>query len=205
MIKIVLLFFIFLIFTSFNSNDFKKNDLMLLYYKPNKEQLLGLDYNDIIKSDISSFLSYYTTLSTNKEVLKEIINQCIEQDVPINLAFSIVKKESSFKIRAINYNKDDKGNIKSIDRGLFQLNDKSFPNLTEDDFFNYKTNIFHGVKYLKYCIDSFDSYSQAISAYNGGHYRASFNNEITYEYVLEVINFYANLDKDLLIYLQERK
>lgn len=191
------------LFTSFNVQGFQKNDLILMYYKPNNQNLLGLDVNSIVELNVSKYIPYYVYLTPNKEIIREVIVQCIRQSVPINLAFAVIEKESQFNSRAININYDKDGNIKSIDRGLFQLNSLSFLNLNEEDFFNYKTNIYYGVRYLKYCIDSFDSYSQALSAYNGGHYRVTYNDDvyeqITYQYVSDVIVLYAEFDKNFFV------
>jgi len=209
--KIILIFTLVscFLFTSFNAESLQKDDLYLLYYKPETEKLLGLDYNSLVQENVSLFVSYYSKLTTNRQVLREIIIQSIENKVPINLSLAIAKKESNFRINAVNYNYDSDGNVKSIDRGIFQLNSLSFPGLTEEDFFNYKTNIYYGVRYLKYCIESFDSYSQAVSAYNGGHYRVENNENVfetaTYNYVSDVIESYAVLDKELLMFLKEEE
>jgi len=120
----------------------------------------------------------------------------------------IVKKESNFNVFAINYNTDDEGIVTSIDRGLFQLNNGSFPDLLEEDFYNIKINIYNGINYLKHCLDTFDSYSQAISAYNGGSKRVIANElayeKATYDYVSDVIDYYAQLDKEFYMHYRIR-
>lgn len=204
-IILIIIFISFFLFTSFNVENYKKNDLYLLYYK-HKTEKLELDYNSLVKENIPLFVSYYTILTSNKKILEEIIIQSINNEVPINLSLAVAQKESNFKVYAINYNYDSNGNIKSIDRGIFQLNNLSFPELTEKDFFDYKKNIYYGIKYLKYCIDSFNSYSQAISAYNGGHYKVKYNENVfeeTYNYVSDVIRLYAILDQKLFAFLEE--
>ena len=152
----------------------KGTDDLVYYYKydkfvqVDKNYLTGLDINNMIEKD-SNMKMIYENWVGDKRIADEIIIRCIQYNVPLNLAFAVAKKESNFDPRAVNYNYDQYGQISSIDRGIFQLNSKSFPQLSEDQMFNYKTNILYGIAYLSYCIKSFDTNYESLVAYNAGH------------------------------------
>ncbi|MCK7517974.1 MAG: lytic transglycosylase domain-containing protein [Ignavibacteriales bacterium] len=67
--------------------------------------------------------------------------------MPAALAFALAYEESQFQPRAINRNAD------SVDRGLFQLNSKSFPNMTIEQFYDPALNARKGIAHLAYCLD----------------------------------------------------
>jgi soluble lytic murein transglycosylase-like protein len=57
---------------------------------------------------------------------------------------------------------------RSVDRGLFQLNDGSFPKLTETDFFNPRVNAYYGMAHLRWCLDFGGSEVAGLAMYNAG-------------------------------------
>ncbi|WP_461249005.1 transglycosylase SLT domain-containing protein, partial [Treponema sp. R6D11] len=72
-----------------------------------------------------------------------------EYNVPAALAFALCWEESRFNPRAVGKpNRDG-----SIDRGLFQLNNRSFPELDTYMFFNVQHNARYGISHLRYCLD----------------------------------------------------
>lgn len=112
-------------------------------------------------------LGFYSQLAQSSEIATHIISQCIKYGVPIDLAFAIAAYESGFNPEAINRNVNKDGYIISIDRGLFQLNSKTFPNV---DWFNPKENATYGIKYLKERYDVAGSWEGAVLLYNAGLY-----------------------------------
>ncbi|UKI53636.1 MAG: transglycosylase SLT domain-containing protein [Treponema sp.] len=60
-----------------------------------------------------------------------ILEEAEKNDIPLSLAFALAYTESHYNVNAVNKNRNS-----SIDRGLFQLNNRSFPQLKEEDFFN---------------------------------------------------------------------
>ena len=74
---------------------------------------------------------FYLHITGKRDVTYAILDEANKNDVPLSLAFALAFTESHYKATAINRN----SNL-SIDRGLFQLNSRSFPSLREEDFFN---------------------------------------------------------------------
>ena len=93
---------------------------------------------------------------------KLVLRNAYENDVPFGLAFSLMWAESRFDPEAYNRN------AVSIDRGLFQLNSESFPQLSRDDFYDIETNVSNGVSYLRYCLNLGENEIVALAIYNAG-------------------------------------
>ena len=68
-------------------------------------------------------VDYYTEIAGSRDIAELILMYADNFDLPFSTVFSLVWTESKFKVRSVNYNKG------SVDRGLFQLNSRSFPNL----------------------------------------------------------------------------
>lgn len=67
-----------------------------------------------------------------------------------DLIFAQMEAESGFDPQAFNNNIDrETGLVISTDRGLFQLNSKSYPNLTIEEFFNIEINVRYGIAHLR--------------------------------------------------------
>jgi hypothetical protein len=97
-------------------------------------------------------------------VASVILSNAETFDVPAALAFSLCWEESRYKPWAVNRaNRDG-----SIDRGLFQLNDRSFPGIEEKDFYNPGINAWYGIQHLRWCLDSGGSVITALAMYNAG-------------------------------------
>ena len=67
----------------------------------------------------------------NYDIAKIIIDEALKENVPVNLAFALCMKESTFNPTAFNKNKNG-----SIDRGLFQLNNYYRPKMEEKEYYN---------------------------------------------------------------------
>ncbi len=129
-------------------------------------------------------VDYYAKIAGSRDIAELILMYADNYDLPFSTVFALVWTESKFKSRAINYNKH------SIDRGLFQLNSKSFPELTETDFFNDEKNIMYGVKYLKWCLDNGENYVVALAMYNAGKSRVERNGtpRMTLDYISRILS-----------------
>ena len=103
---------------------------------------------------------------------------------------SLAWEESRYQIKAVNKN------ASSIDRGLFQLNNKAFPKLTEKDFFNPETNARNGLNHLRYCIDLSGNEIAALAMYNAGTTKVRNNNtpKRTLDYVSRILNYKDGLE-----------
>ena len=142
---------------------------------------------------------FFIQVAGSEEVALPMLYHAERQDVPLFLAFSLVYVESRFRVDAINQNPT------SIDRGLFQLNSRSFPQLNLDDFFHPDTNTFHGISYMRYTLDSMEDQERALAMYNAGRSRVV-RNEIpasTVLYVQRVMSFRNQLMDEFRGYILE--
>jgi soluble lytic murein transglycosylase-like protein len=83
--------------------------------------------------------------------------------VPPALAFSLCAEESGYNPRALNRNKNE-----TVARGLFQLNNASFPKLNVEDFYDTGVNVRHGLSHLRWCLNSAGTEVAALAMYNAG-------------------------------------
>jgi hypothetical protein len=119
-------------------------------------------YRDPLVRD--GVMDYFAVLCESREVASVILDNAEALDIPAALAFSLCWEESRYKPWAVNRSNRDG----SIDRGLFQLNNRSFPNIGEKDFFKPGVNAWHGLRHLRWCLDSGGSVISALAMYNAG-------------------------------------
>ncbi|HKL85879.1 MAG TPA: lytic transglycosylase domain-containing protein, partial [Treponemataceae bacterium] len=107
------------------------------------------------------------------------------------LAFALAWEESRYQPKAVNKNPS------STDRGLFQLNNKAFPKLTEKDFFSIETNAKYGLSHLRYCIDLSGNEVAALAMYNAGTTKVRNDNtpKRTLDYVSRILSYRDGLTK----------
>jgi len=109
-------------------------------------------------------VEFFTGICKNSEVVQAILNYANEFEISPALAFALSWEESRFNPNAIN-RQNRNG---SIDRGLFQLNNRTFPQLAEASFYNIEINARHGIEHLRYCIDTGGTEISALAIYNAG-------------------------------------
>jgi len=107
---------------------------------------------------------FFTAICSNAEIASAILDNCDKFNIPPALAFALCWEESRFNPNAIN-RKNRNG---SVDRGLFQLNNQSFPYLDILSFYDINTNAHYGVGHLRYCMNSSGSEISALAMYNAG-------------------------------------
>jgi soluble lytic murein transglycosylase-like protein len=112
----------------------------------------------------SGVINYFAALCESREVASVILIHAESLDVPAALAFSLCWEESRYKPWAVNRTNRDG----SVDRGLFQLNSRSFPGIEEKDFYNPVINAYYGMQHLRWCLDSGGSVITALAMYNAG-------------------------------------
>lgn len=122
------------------------------------------EVNEYIQKEekIFYFLGFYRDLTGNREVAEAILNNALEKEVPVNLAFSLAFMESSFNPDAVN----ESNRNNTIDRGLFQLNSGTFSNNT--DWFDPEESSRLGLDYLRTKKKQYTSWESAIVLYNAG-------------------------------------
>jgi len=130
-------------------------------------------------------IDFFTSLCSSREIAQAILDNTDEFDVPPALAFALSWEESRFNPRAISRQNRDG----SVDRGLFQLNSRSFPDLELAAFFDIKSNARYGVGHLRHCINSSDSEISALAMYNAGtgRVRSTGAPEVTLNYISRIL------------------
>jgi hypothetical protein len=125
-------------------------DPVLEYYR-------NPSYKDVV-------VEFFTGICLDREISFAILDNSDRLNVSPALAFAVCWEESRFNPSAVNrHNRDG-----SIDRGLFQLNSRSFPYLSSAAFFDVRSNAFYGISHLRYCLDTGGTEVSALAVYNAG-------------------------------------
>jgi hypothetical protein len=134
-------------------------------------------------------LDFFASLTHSESVARAILDSSLKFDVPPSLAFALALEESDYRTDAINKNGD------SVDRGLFQLNSRSYPGLTIKDFYDPTTNARYGVSHLKGCLDQAGNPVTALAMYNAGMGRVSRDAtpKRTLNYVSRILAYEGNI------------
>lgn len=107
-------------------------------------------------------VGYFSKLTESRSIAETVLEICSEKDIPPTLAFAIAWNESHFNPKAINYNRS------SVDRGLFQLNSRTFAELGREAMYDPRTNSHHALDYLKEGLDRTGDVEKALCFYNSG-------------------------------------
>ena len=135
---------------------------------------------------------FYFQVTGNKSVTQAILSEAEKNDIPLSLAFALAHTESNYNARAVNKNSNT-----TTDRGLFQLNSNSFPDLTEADFFDPFVSSKYGMSHLKFCISTAGNEVSALAMYNAGTGRVRSNKtpQSTLNYVGKIMAYQKMLDQ----------
>jgi hypothetical protein len=149
----------------------KTPDVVLEYYR-------NPEYRDWV-------IEFFTAICSSGEIARAILNSSDEFDIPPALAFALCWEESRFNPNAIN-RQNRNG---SVDRGLFQLNNRSFPYLDITTFYNINSNVRYGLGHLRYCLNSSSSEVSALAIYNAGAGRVKSTGapEVTLNYTNRIL------------------
>ena len=135
---------------------------------------------------------FYYQICGNRNVTQAILTEAEKNDIPLSLAFALAHTESSYNSEAVNKNKNS-----SIDRGLFQLNNNSFPGLSEQDFFDPYISAKYGMSHLKFCLNTAGNQVSALAMYNAGTgaVRSNKTPQTTLNYVGKIMAYQKLLDQ----------
>lgn len=152
-----------------------------------KDTVLELFESSVAREDVVNF---FARLTNDKDIALSILENAWKNNIPPCLAFSLAWEESRYKPGAINRNAD------SIDRGLFQLNSKSFPDLTEKEFFDPEISAYYGLAHLNLCFDQGGNTVAALAMYNAGAGKVRGNNtpQRTLNYINRILTYRDNLE-----------
>jgi hypothetical protein len=136
-----------------------------LFFVENHEENRDLVRELLQRQDTRAWvIDYFAKVCGSWGVALAILDNAAEYKIPSALAFALCYEESRFNPRAVNQ-KNENG---TIDRGLFQLNSSSFPNLETRAFFVPETNARFGMSHLRHCLDTGKTEISALAMYNAG-------------------------------------
>lgn len=152
------------------------------------DSILTLYRGETSRTDV---IDFFTAIVHSKELALIILHRAEEFDVSPSLAVALAWEESKFDPRAINKNKS------SIDRGLFQLNSKSFPKLREGEFYDPDVSARNGLAHLRWCLDLAGTEVAGLAMYNAGttRVRADATPKKTLDYVSRILSFRDGVEK----------
>jgi len=138
-------------------------------------------------------VEFFTIICASREIAEVILSNAEMYDIPPALATALAWEESRFDPNAINTRNRDH----STDRGLFQLNDRSFPRLEIQTFFNPWINARYGMSHLRYCLDTGGSEIAALAMYNAGAGRVNSSGtpRSTLDYISRIVNNRADIEE----------
>jgi hypothetical protein len=152
--------------TSLNEiNSLNERELAGYVENLDQDDLIGPYYQDQNTKDAT--LEFFSSLTHSDTIARVILDNSMKFDVRPSLAFALALEESDFRIDAINKNGD------SVDRGLFQLNSRSYPGLTIKDFYDPATNARYGISHIRGCLTEAGNEVAALAMYNAGKNRVS--------------------------------
>ncbi|MCG8478931.1 MAG: lytic transglycosylase domain-containing protein [Spirochaetales bacterium] len=161
--------------------------------------MLALYREDLTHQAVTEF---FLELTGSPAITMPILYHAERADMPLSLVFSIAWVESRYSPVAVNVNR----NATSVDRGLFQLNSRTFTDLTEEDFFNPDVNTYHGIEYLSWCMEHTETDIQALTCYNAGlsRVRSGYTPPTTVVYIDRATRFRASLERRFRSYMLSR-
>lgn len=155
----------------------------------------GLDKADLIAefyrdpATKEATLAFFAGLTGSELVARVVLDNAELQGVAPALAFALAYEESRFSVSAFN----DNGS--SVDRGLFQLNSKSFPKLGVKEVYDPEVNAKHGIAHLAWCLETAGNEVAALAMYNAGMTRVSKQGtpKKTLDYVFRILSYERNI------------
>jgi hypothetical protein len=141
-------------------------------------------------------ISFFERVCGSSRIAQAILEGAERYSISPSLAFALSWEESRFNSRAVSKkNRDD-----SIDRGLFQLNSKSFPKLQDTEFFDPQQNALYGMAHLRVCLDIGGSEIAALAMYNAGtsRVRSGGTPRQTLDYTARILSSRRKIDKAFL-------
>jgi len=135
-------------------------------------------------------VDFFASLTRSPSIARVILDGAQQSGTPPALAFALAYEESDFRSDAYNDNGD------SVDRGLFQLNSKSFPKLDIKAFYDPAVNARYGLGHLQFCIRTAGNEVAALAMYNAGRTRVSKGQtpQKTLNYVHRILSYRDNIE-----------
>ncbi|MDP3177248.1 MAG: transglycosylase SLT domain-containing protein [Spirochaetaceae bacterium] len=153
-----------------------------------REDSIGGYYRDPATRETT--VDFFASLTRSPAIARVILENAEQSATPPALAFALAYEESDFRSDAYNDNGD------SIDRGLFQLNSKSFPKLDIKSFYDPAVNARYGLGHLQFCLRTAGNEVAALAMYNAGRTRVSKGRtpQKTLNYVHRIMSYRDNIE-----------
>jgi hypothetical protein len=153
-----------------------------------REDSIGGYYRDNATREAT--VDFFASLTRSPAIARVILEGAEQSEIPPALAFALAYEESDFRSDAYNDNGD------SIDRGLFQLNSKSFPKLDIKSFYDPAVNARNGLAHLQFCLRTAGNEVAALAMYNAGRTRVSKGQtpQKTLNYVHRILSYRDNIE-----------
>lgn len=156
----------------------------------------NLDRSDLVAayyrdpSTRPDVVQFFTGLTYSEKVARSILENADRLGVPPALAFALAYEESRFKVAAIHDNGD------SVDRGLFQLNSKAFPELGPAQVYDPTVNARYGLSHLEYFLRVGGNEVAALAMYNAGMHRVTKSGtpRKTLDYIFRILSYEQNIE-----------
>jgi hypothetical protein len=147
------------------------------------DMILELYRDEVFRERVEEF---FGVITGSLELAQAVLANAALFDIPPALAFSLCWEESRYNPRAVNR---ENRNL-TVDRGLFQLNNASFPQLKEDQFFNLEINSRHGLSHLRWCLDTAGTEIAGLAMYNAGlsRVRSGGTPKMTLDYISRILD-----------------
>jgi hypothetical protein len=141
--------------------------------------------------------SFYAGVAGSPQLGRIILQQASANDIPLPLAFALAWGESQFNVHAFNRNPQ------SVDRGLFQLNSRTFPRVRIDEFYDPQVNARLGLKHLRFCLNQGRNELVGLAIYNAGAVKVRKGTPYsTLHHVARILEFRDKLEEQFLDALQ---
>lgn len=162
-----------------------------------EKPILALYREDVTHDAVVDF---FVSLAGSSEIALPMLYHAEREDISLSLVFALAWVESRYAPDAVNMN------ATSADRGLFQLNSRTFRELTEEDFFHPDVNTYHGITYLRWCLDVTGDEYTAVAVYNAGlrRVRAGQTPRSTQIHVRRIAEFRETINRRFERYITQR-
>ena len=153
----------------------------IVYFEEGQDIILSSYLDPELQEKV---LDFFEELTGSRTVASVILANAAVIGIPPALAFALCAEESSYNPQAFNRNRNS-----TVDRGLFQLNSASFPQLKTTDFYDLGKNAWHGLSHLRWCLNTGGTEVAALAMYNAGagRVRSSGTPKSTLDYVSRIL------------------
>jgi len=144
----------------------------------------------------SRVIEFFAGICPSKEIAEAILTSADFNNIPPALALSLAWEESRLNPLAVNSSNRDG----SIDRGLFQLNNRSFPKLDIQAFFDPVISAKYGMSHLRHCLNTGGTEIAALAMYNAGTGKVRNNGtpKTTLDYIHRILENRQEIERRFL-------